>query len=76
MTADARRSVPRTDVVLADDRLAEAITRLGRSTVKEAVAAAQQQARQGALDPAAVVDAAVAGLPDTATAVLDRPEAA
>jgi L-seryl-tRNA(Ser) seleniumtransferase len=69
MTADPRRSVPRTDVVLADDRLAEAITRLGRSTVKEAVAAAQQQARQGALDPAAVVDAAVAGLPDTATSL-------
>jgi L-seryl-tRNA(Ser) seleniumtransferase len=69
MTADARRSVPRTDVVLADDRLAEAMTRLGRSTVKEAVAAAQQQARQGALDPAAVVDAAVAGLPETATSL-------
>jgi L-seryl-tRNA(Ser) seleniumtransferase len=69
MTADARRSVPRTDVVLADGRLAEAMTRLGRSTVKEAVAAAQQEARQGALDPAAVVDAAVAGLPETATSL-------
>ena len=69
MTPDARRSVPRTDVVLADGRLAEAMTRLGRSTVKEAVAAAQQQARQGALDPAAVVDAAVAGLPETATSL-------
>jgi len=69
MTADARRSVPRTDAVLADGRLAEAMTRLGRSTVKEAVAAAQQQARQGALDPAAVVDAAVAGLPETATSL-------
>jgi len=69
MTADARRRVPRTDVVLADGRLAEAMTRLGRSTVKEAVAAAQQQARQGALDPAAVVDAAVAGLPETATSL-------
>ena len=69
MTADARRRVPRTDVVLADGRLAEAMTRLGRSTVKEAVAAAQQQARQGALDPAAVVDAAVAGFPETATSL-------
>src|SRR6185437_3701647 len=65
----ARRSVPRTDAVLADGRLAEAMTRLGRSTVKEAVAAAQQQARQGALDPAAVLDAAVAGLPETATSL-------
>jgi len=69
MTPDARRSVPRTDVVLADGRLAEAMTRLGRATVKEAVAAAQQQARQGALDPAAVLDAAVAGLPETATSL-------
>ena len=69
MTADARRSVPRTDVVLTDGRLAEAMTRLGRSTVKEAVAAAQQQARHGALDPVAVVAAAVAGLPETATSL-------
>ena len=67
MTADARRSVPRTDVVLADGRLAEAMTRLGRSTVKEAVAVAQQLARQGVLDPAEVADAAVAGLPETAS---------
>jgi L-seryl-tRNA(Ser) seleniumtransferase len=69
MTADARRSVPRTDVVLADGRLAEAMIRLGRSTVKEAIAAAQQQVRQGVLDPAAVADAAVAGLPETATSL-------
>ena len=69
MTADARRRVPRTDVVLGDARLAEAVTRLGRSTVKEAVAAAQEQARQGVLDPTAVADAAVAGLPETATSL-------
>ena len=69
MTADARRRVPRTDVVLGDARLAEAMTRLGRSTVKEAVAAAQEQARQGVLDPTAVADAAVAGLPETATSL-------
>ena len=69
MTADARRRVPRTDVVLGDARLAEAMTRLGRSTVKEAVAAAQEQARQGVLDPSAVADAAVAGLPETATSL-------
>ena len=69
MTADARRRVPRTDVVLSDARLAEAVTRLGRLTVKEAVAAAQEQARQGVLDPSAVADAAVAGLPETATSL-------
>jgi L-seryl-tRNA(Ser) seleniumtransferase len=69
VTADARRRVPRTDVVLGDARLAEAVTRLGRSTVKEAVAAAQEQARQGVLDPTAVADAAVAGLPETATSL-------
>ena len=69
MTADARRRVPRTDVVLGDARLAEAVTRLGRSTVKEAIAAAQEQARQGVLDPTAVADAAVAGLPETATSL-------
>ena len=69
MTADARRRVPRTDVVLGDARLAEAVIRLGRSTVKEAVAAAQEQARQGVLDPTAVADAAVAGLPETATSL-------
>jgi len=69
VTADARRRVPRTDVVLGDARLAEAVTRLGRSTVKEAIAAAQEQARQGVLDPTAVADAAVAGLPETATSL-------
>jgi len=69
VTADARRRVPRTDVVLGDARLAEAVTRLGRSTVKEAIAAAQEQARQGVLDPSAVADAAVAGLPETATSL-------
>ena len=69
MTADARRRVPRTDVVLGDARLVEAVTRLGRSTVKDAVAAAQEQARQGVLDPTAVADAAVAALPETATSL-------
>ncbi len=69
MTTDERRRVPRTDVVLADARLVEAMTRLGRSTVKRAVARAQEQVRQGVLDPSAVADAAVAGLPETATSL-------
>jgi len=60
---DARRLVPRTDAVLADPRLAAAAERLGRAQVKAAVTRAQQQARAGQIDPAAVPDAAVAALP-------------
>jgi L-seryl-tRNA(Ser) seleniumtransferase len=67
MTSDPRRRVPRTDVVLADPRIAAATTRLGRPLVKEAVSAAQQRAREGALPPDAVADAALAALPSTAT---------
>ncbi|GAA2852851.1 L-seryl-tRNA(Sec) selenium transferase [Pseudonocardia halophobica] len=64
---DPRRAVPRTDAVLADPRLAEAIHRLGRALVKRAVAGAQQQARAGAITPAEVAEAALAALPRTAT---------
>ncbi|MEU7818276.1 L-seryl-tRNA(Sec) selenium transferase [Pseudonocardia sp. NPDC049154] len=64
---DPRRAVPRTDAVLADPRLAEAVHRLGRALVKRAVVGAQQQARAGAIPPAEVVDAALAALPRTAT---------
>ncbi|MFI6072357.1 L-seryl-tRNA(Sec) selenium transferase [Actinoplanes sp. NPDC051343] len=63
---DARRLVPRTDVVLNDPRLREAAERLGRPVVKAAVAAAQQRAREGDLAPEAVAGAAVAALPGTA----------
>ncbi|MGX6607440.1 L-seryl-tRNA(Sec) selenium transferase [Micromonosporaceae bacterium Da 78-11] len=65
-TADPRRRIPRTDVVLADPRLAAAADRLGRAPVKAAVVAAQQRARAGELAPAEVADAAVAALPRTA----------
>jgi len=60
---DVRRLVPRTDVLLADPRLAEAERRLGRGLVKAAVVRAQQRARNGQIDPAEVADAAVAELP-------------
>jgi L-seryl-tRNA(Ser) seleniumtransferase len=63
---DQRRLVPRTDAVLADPRLRAAADRLGRAPVKAAVVAAQQRARTGDLDPAAVADAAVEALPATA----------
>jgi L-seryl-tRNA(Ser) seleniumtransferase len=60
---DPRRHVPRTDVVLADPRLAAAREALGGALVKRAVAAAQELARSGVISPAGVADAAVAALP-------------
>jgi L-seryl-tRNA(Ser) seleniumtransferase len=60
---DVRRLIPRTDAVLADPRLALAEQRLGRAVVKQAVSRAQDAARSGQIPPAAVPDAAVAGLP-------------
>ncbi len=65
--SDPRRSIPRTDAVLADPRLAGAMARLGRDAVKRAVVAAQAQARAGRIGPDEVADAAVAGLPPGAT---------
>ena len=66
-TADPRRSVPRTDQVLADPRLRAAAERLGPELVKQAVVGAQQRARTGELAPADVADAAVAALPARAS---------
>jgi L-seryl-tRNA(Ser) seleniumtransferase len=62
-TVDTRRLVPRTDVLLADPRLAAAERTLGRAVVKAAVARAQDQARHGIIAPDRVADAAVAALP-------------
>ena len=61
--ADPRRRVPRTDTVLADRRLRAASVDLGPGTVLAAVRQAQQRARDGALDPGSVADAALAALP-------------
>ncbi len=60
--------IPRTDLLLADPRLAAAQDRLGRRLVKAAIGQAQQEARDGAVpaDLAHVADAAVARLPATA----------
>ncbi|WBB68668.1 L-seryl-tRNA(Sec) selenium transferase [Micromonospora sp. WMMD812] len=63
---DPRRRVPRTDVLLADPRLAAAVTALGRDRVKAAVLAAQDRARRGEISPDAVRDAAAATLPTPA----------
>jgi L-seryl-tRNA(Ser) seleniumtransferase len=66
---DPRRRVPRTDALLADPRLAAARERLGPATVKDAVLAAQARARDGALAPEEVADAAVASLPPRLTSL-------
>jgi len=66
---DVRRLIPRTDAVLADPRLAGAQERLGRPLVLAAVRRAQDRARSGDIDPAAVADVAVAELPAAASSL-------
>ena len=61
--------MPRTDLLLADPRLADAERRLGRALVKAAVGRAQQRARDGLIAPEEVADAAVAELPARAAAL-------
>jgi L-seryl-tRNA(Ser) seleniumtransferase len=71
---DVRRLTPRTDTVLADPRLVAAEQRLGRAIVLSAVRRAQEQARAGEIDPAAVADTAADALPShaaTLTSVLN-----
>lgn len=64
---DGRRRIARTDVLLADPRLALAAGRLGRGVVKAAIGEAQRRARSGEIPPDAVADAAVEALPPTAS---------
>ncbi len=66
---DPRRRVPRTDLLLADPRLAEAERVLGRALVKSVVAEAQNRARAGEIDPEQVADHAVAALPVSASSL-------
>jgi L-seryl-tRNA(Ser) seleniumtransferase len=63
---EARRRIPRTDLLLADPRLAAAAGRLGRPLVKAAIGRAQARARNQEIAPEQVADAAVAELPPTA----------
>lgn len=63
---DPRRTVPRTDALLAEPRLAEAAERLGRTLVKTVIAEAQQRARAGEITPDQVAAHAVAALPVSA----------
>ncbi len=66
---DPRRTTPRTDAVLADPRLVRAAERLGPRLVKAAVGTALDRCRAGDIAPDAVAGAAVALLPDAATAL-------
>ena len=66
---DPRRSVPRTDSVLADPRLRAATGRLGPRVVKRAVVEAQSLARAGVIAASAVPDAAVSALPVALTSL-------
>jgi L-seryl-tRNA(Ser) seleniumtransferase len=66
---DPRRRVPRTDVLLADPRLAEAQRVLGRALVKSVVAQAQQRARAGDIEPEQVAEHAFALLPVSAASL-------
>jgi L-seryl-tRNA(Ser) seleniumtransferase len=60
---DIRRAVPRTDVVMADPILADAVHKVGCNAVKTAVASAQQRARDGEIGAEDVVAAAIDALP-------------
>jgi len=66
---DRRRRVPRTDVLLADPRLAQAARTLGRSLVKSVIGQAQELARAGQIAPERVAEHAVAALPTTASSL-------
>jgi L-seryl-tRNA(Ser) seleniumtransferase len=67
--ADPRRRVPRTDVVLADPLLADAVDRLGAGEVKQAVVRVQQLVRDGRLAPERVVDSVLERLPGSASSM-------
>src|SRR5688500_18578028 len=69
MNSDPRRQVPRTDILLADPRLAAAGERLGRGLVKGAVQRVQQRIRDGEVAPPDAVGAVLASLPGTASSL-------
>ena len=64
---DSRRRIPRTDTLLALPPFTEAAARLGAARVKEAITAAQDQARRGEIEPEEVPDLAAGLLPASAT---------
>jgi len=69
MDTDPRRSVPQTDLVLADQRLAAAQLRLGRARLRDAVHASQGRVRTGSLPPEHLIDDVLRDLPSCATSL-------
>jgi L-seryl-tRNA(Ser) seleniumtransferase len=67
---DPRRRTPRTDTVLGDPRLENALLWLGRSRVKGVVGEVLQRCRAAEVAPEDVVDAVAAALPDTASSLV------
>ncbi|MEV4084778.1 L-seryl-tRNA(Sec) selenium transferase, partial [Nonomuraea fuscirosea] len=68
--ADHRRLIPRTDALLAEPALVEAVRRLGRARVRAAIVAAQQRARDGELAPGEVLTGVLETLPGSAAGLL------
>jgi L-seryl-tRNA(Ser) seleniumtransferase len=66
---DVRRMIPRTDAVLAEPAVAEAVRMLGAGIVKAAVTDAQQRARSGEIAPHDVTATALAALPSLAASL-------
>ncbi|WP_380162504.1 L-seryl-tRNA(Sec) selenium transferase [Kineococcus sp. R86509] len=64
---DHRRTVPRTDAVLADPRVDAAVRTLGRDVVKDVVREVQQRVRTGEAPAEDVVRLVLAGLPAAGT---------
>jgi L-seryl-tRNA(Ser) seleniumtransferase len=67
LVVDSRRRIPRTDTLLGQAPFAEAVGRLGAGPVKQAITAAQDQARRGEIAPEDVPDLAAGLLPASAT---------
>jgi L-seryl-tRNA(Ser) seleniumtransferase len=66
---DPRRRTPRTDAVLDDPRLKDALVRLGRVRVRAVVGEVLDQCRSGEVEPDDVVDVVVVTLPESAASL-------
>ena len=64
---DPRRRTPRTDTVLADPAVSEAVLRLGRPLVKQVVGNVLEACRRGAVHPDRVIETTLDSLPATTT---------
>ena len=69
MQDDPRRRTPRTDAVLADERLADPRGRLGQALLKRTVAEVLERCRAGTVAPDDVVAVVLASLPRSASSL-------